>query len=369
MPFLRRNFFLETLFPKKVPYKIISVLKDEGPQKVYKALRGVLPFEQEVILKIFSKSKREAFKAEWESLVQTHSLSCCVNLLSVEQFKGNDALVMESVKGVTLWELIRKTKLSKEENGNIIKQIYKGLKELKSLDLFHGDLSLNNILITEKGEVRFIDFGKGNQKTRGTAPFAAPEILNGSGSGWASDLFSLGVIEFFLENVHQLYSLKNKPSSYFISRSSLLYEDPEKRYFPEEKYKKKEVSYIDQKIRALLHLKEKCWQTEDIPQQKKDLSSLSFTRLALMSLIWVFMSLITSAPFSSGSIKKESLLKIHTKQWFHVTLNTLKGYTPLEVPLSSGHYRLLWKTREKQGEKLLYIPPGKTLVLNDRDFF
>ena len=300
--------------------------------------------------------------------MQTSSLSCCVSLLNMEQFEGHDALVLESVRGITLWEFVQQTQLSTEENNNLMQQIYKGLKDLKELDLFHGDLSLSNILINERGEVKFIDFGKGNRKSRGTTPFVAPEILKGGGFGWTADLFSLGVIGFFLENPHRLQSLKNKLSSYFISRSPFLCEDPEKRCFPEEKYKNTNAPQLHQKVKAILHLKETCWQTEDIPRQKQKMTFAFIVKPVLLSLIWFFMSFVVNLSSSSESIKKESRLKIHTKEWFHVTLNTFKGYTPLEVPLSSGHYRLLWKSHKQQGEKILYIPPGKTLVLNDRDF-
>ena len=366
MLFLKGNLFSKTLFSKKVPYKVTSTLKNEGSGKVYKALRGTSPFQQEVILKLFPKKDREVFEAEWESLIQTSSLSCCVNLLNVEQFKKRNALILESVKGITLWELVRQTPLSKEEISSLMQQIYKGLKELKRLDLFHGDLSLSNVLINEKGEVKFIDFGTGNRKSKGTVPFVAPEILKGGGLGWTADLFSLGVIGFFLENPHQLQSLKNKLSSYFISRSPLLQEDPEKRYFPKEKYIKTKPSRLNQKIKTLLDFKETHWQTEDMPQQKQ---KISFALKPIgLSLFWIFLSFFINTPSSSKSVKRESRLKIHTKEWFHVTLNSFKGYTPLEVPLSSGHYQLLWKSHKQQGEKTLYIPPGKTLVLNDRDF-
>lgn len=360
---LKGNLFSKILFSKKTPYKIISILKNEGSKKVYKALQGAPPFQQEVILKLFPKQNQEAFEAEWESLIQTSSLSCCANLLNAEQFKKNNALILESVKGITLWELVRETSLSKEEISHLMQQIYKGLKELKKLNLFHGDLSLSNVLVNEKGEVKFIDFGKGNQKSRGTAPFTAPEILQGGGLGWTADLFSLGVIAFFLENSHQLQSLKNKLSSHFISLSPLLHEDPKKRYFPKEKYIKIKPSQLHRKAQTILNFKETHWQTEDMPQQK-----MTFVfKPAVLSLFLVFMSFFISAS-SSKSVKKESRLKIHTKEWFYVTLNTFKGYTPLEMPLSSGHYQLLWKSQKQQGEKTLYIPPGKTLVLNDRDF-
>lgn len=357
--------FKKKLFSKRVPYQIVSILKKEDPVKVYKALRGPVPFQQEVILKVFPANS-ELFKKEWESLEQTTTSSFCVKLLTVEFFRDQQALVLESLKGVTLLEFVRHCELSFEEISYLVNQIYKGLKELNSQGLFHGDLSLNNILIIEKGNIRFIDFGKGNRSHRGTLPFVAPEILKGGGPGLSSDLFSLGVIEVFLKNPHKLNSLKNKNTEYFLSRSSLLEEDPQKRHFPKEKQKDitPPLSLIN-KVKELLHFKETRWQTEDLPLPPGE--AFSFKKpLALVGL-WMFLLLTVNNTPNESAVTK-GILKIHTDQWFHVTLNNLRGYTPIETSLSPGHHKLLWKSQEKQGEKSLYIPPGKTLVLNDKDF-
>ena len=357
--------FKKQLFSEKTAYQIVSVLKAEGDVKVYKALRGPLPFRQEVILKVFPR-RSKLFRLEWESLSLASSLSYCVKLLNVEFFKGQVALVLEPVKGVTLWEFIRHYRLSQKEISHLMNQIHKGLTALASQNLFHGDLSLSNILITSKSEVRFIDFGKGNRKSKGTLPFVAPEILKGGGSGLAADLFSLGVIGFFLKNPHKLNTLKDKDPDYFIADTSLLQEDPEKRHFPASNYKDTSTFSLNHKVEELLQLKESCWKTQDFP----DSSSVSpfIRRFVFLLGTWLFLSFAANTMSSTKWISKEGFLKIHTSQWFHITLNSFKGYTPMQMPLSSGHYKLLWKSRDRQGKKLLYIPPGKTLVLNDRDF-
>ena len=357
--------FQKKLFPKRVPYRIVSVLKNDGPVKVYKALQGATFFQQEVILKVF-QDKSDLFKKEWESLKQASS-SACVKLLGVEFFKGHPALVLESIKGVTLLELIRRYALSREEISHLMSRTYRGLKSLTHQGLFHGDLSLSNILVTEKGEIQFIDFGKGNRGNRGTMPFVAPEILKGGGHGLSSDLFSLGVIEFLLENPHKLNSLKNKSQEYFLSRSSLLQEDPEKRHLKKQK-ETVTPSSLKTKVKEILLFKETSWQTEDLSPPTVT-TTFDFKKSIVFACAWLFLWIAANnIPSVHKSVATEGFLKIHTNQWFHVTLNSLRGYTPIEAPLSSGHYKLLWKSQEKKGEKLLYIPPGKTLVLNDRDF-
>lgn len=344
----------------------MSVLKNGPEFPVYKALRGVTPFQQEVILKVFPKNSKE-LQSEWESLLQTSHLKCPVQLLGLDILKDKQVLILEFIKGVTLWELIQHYKLSDGEIASLMYRIHTGLKELAEAKLFHGDLSLSNILINQKREPRFIDFGKGNFENKGTFPFIAPEILKGTAQSFATNLFALGVLEFFLQHPHQLDSLKHKPPDFFIShKNPLLHPDPEKRHFPKEKYPNLAIPSLQHKIKALLHLKETSWQTEKLPPYRPTIFKALKKPLSF-AFIWAFIGLVLNMTPTMKLQFEEGFLKIHTRQWFHVRLNHFKGYTPLKMPLSGGHYKLLWKSQNKEGEKHLYIPPGKTIVLNDRD--
>ena len=268
------------LFSKKAPYQILSVLKEKPVLKekreavrVYKALRGSPPFQQETVLKIF-EGAGPAFQAEWESLARAASLPCCVNLLGTDRFSGGRAaLVLEFVNGITLYDLIRRAKLSEQETACLMIQIYRGLKALSALGLVHGDLSLFNALLTAQGRIRFIDFGKGNGRGRGTAPFTAPEVKAGFPPDFASDLFSLGVIEFFLKN--RPPSLTPPPSDF---HSLLLHEDPKKRRFPlpapaEEEAVKIPPSLQRKAADILLSLQEERRETQDFPSAGRSASA------------------------------------------------------------------------------------------------
>lgn len=93
----------------------------------------------------------------------------------------------------------------------LIEQIAKGLLAFHRKEMLHQDLRPDNIMIDRKGMVKIIDFGAvsvaGIEESisstpdtylRGTALYSAPEYFLGEPGTVQSDLFSLGVICYFL---------------------------------------------------------------------------------------------------------------------------------------------------------------------------
>ena len=113
----------------------------------------------------------------------------------------------------------------------LIYQICDGLKYVHSQGVVHGDLKCDNILLTSKGD-RFIvgklfypipklaDFGLGqvcaNDVRAGTPGFIAPEIYEGSGLNFKTDIFALGMVMFEI-----LSGLKPLPSDLDLAKSFL----------------------------------------------------------------------------------------------------------------------------------------------------
>ena len=96
--------------------------------------------------------------------------------------------------------------LSNNQVKNFIAQILTGLSEMHSKSIWHRDVTPGNLLITEDGTVKFIDFGisklaeldKQQKHTKNvvTRNYRAPEIFFGDNkySGEALDLWSAGCI-------------------------------------------------------------------------------------------------------------------------------------------------------------------------------
>ena len=114
--------------------------------------------------------------------------------------KRNAYLVMEYVKGRTLEELNR-DEGEKNVRIRIAVKIAEILSYLHTLPtpVIHGDLKPENIIISEQGEVKLIDFGSAHlltktpEKIHSTIGCAAPEMMNGK-SGLQGDVYAFGMI-------------------------------------------------------------------------------------------------------------------------------------------------------------------------------
>ncbi len=117
-------------------------------------------------------------------------------------------IVMEYVNGETLSSFLKKKHfcISEKKICEIMKQIGEGISYLHSFGIIHRDIKPDNILITNKNEIKIIDFGLskiiGNtEKTNegyGTLHYAAPEILLRIPYGKEIDIWALGILLFYI---------------------------------------------------------------------------------------------------------------------------------------------------------------------------
>ncbi|MBI5098108.1 MAG: serine/threonine protein kinase [Nitrospirae bacterium] len=121
-------------------------------------------------------------------------------------------IVMEFVEGMDFAQFLklhRKTFI-KDENmmQGILSQILQGLYDIHNLNIIHRDLKPANIYITDEDKVKLLDFGlvkmldystvttKG--KIVGTPLFMSPEMIEGKTIDYRSDLYSFGVVLYFI---------------------------------------------------------------------------------------------------------------------------------------------------------------------------
>ena len=91
----------------------------------------------------------------------------------------------------------------------IIEQIANGLQAFHRQEMLHQDLKPENIMVTESGTWKIVDFGSTKvagiaeidspvyrQDMLGTKNYTAPEYVSGRNIGNAADIFSLGVIAY-----------------------------------------------------------------------------------------------------------------------------------------------------------------------------
>ena len=130
--------------------------------------------------------------------------------------------VFEYIEGQTLAQWAQDNpKPSLEVVRGFIEQIGKGLNAFHKMDMLHQDLRPENIMIDQSGILKIIDFGSvsiaGLQEATsetpatyllGTALYSAPEYFLAEAGTTTSELFSLGVITYFLLSGSYPYGAK-----------------------------------------------------------------------------------------------------------------------------------------------------------------
>jgi 5'-AMP-activated protein kinase, catalytic alpha subunit len=129
---------------------------------------------------------------------------------------GEVHVFMEYIRGVNLLECFfegtSKQGVSEDVVRPLFHQIISSVSALHTMNISHGDIKLENILLDENFNVRIIDFGFANHtvspKTNqpqlmsdyvGTAQYASPEILlNIPFDGKKADSWALGVVLYAL---------------------------------------------------------------------------------------------------------------------------------------------------------------------------
>ena len=116
-------------------------------------------------------------------------------------------IVMEYIEGTTLEEVGRGERLPLERALELMEQVAEALDYAHERGIVHRDIKPANIIITPDGHAKITDFGIAKlvqtQFTQpgqvlGTPAYMSPEQLSGGAVDGRSDLFSLGVILYWL---------------------------------------------------------------------------------------------------------------------------------------------------------------------------
>jgi serine/threonine-protein kinase len=128
-----------------------------------------------------------------------------VGVHDVGHAAGRPYLVMEYVHGISLRELVddRGGALEEAEAVRYGAQVAEALAYAHDQGVFHSDIKPENILVTEDGVAKAVDFGIAQTVNRtlapeeargilGTIAYLAPEVIQGTAPDARSDIYSLG---------------------------------------------------------------------------------------------------------------------------------------------------------------------------------
>ena len=187
------------------------------------------------------------------------------NICTVHEFDETEEttfISMAYIQGQSLKKKIESGPLELEEALNIATQVAEGLQEAHKKGIVHRDIKSANIMVTDRGQVKIMDFGLARTAeqtlltkdgtTMGTIAYMSPEQARGDEVDHRTDIWSFGVVLYemltgrlpFKGDNEQavLYSiLKEKPESISnlkenipVSIEQVVYKalekDPDKRY-------------------------------------------------------------------------------------------------------------------------------------------
>jgi len=189
-------------------YRIIEKLGGGGMGIVYKAQH--IELERFVALKMMNPALAQddrylrRFKEEARALAQLNN----PNIVIVHDLLDTESglfIVMEFVEGITLADkLLQVGPILYEEAMPIFKQALTAMGYAHQAGVIHRDIKPNNIMVTEKGTIKVMDFGLAKIQqgigltksgyTFGTPPYMSPEQVNGLiNVDHRSDIYSLGM--------------------------------------------------------------------------------------------------------------------------------------------------------------------------------
>ena len=197
-------------------YEIVSAIGAGGMGEVYRAKHvklgrdvaiKVLPSElasDPERLKRFEREARSASALNHPNIVTIYDIA---------EHEGTTYIAMELVEGRTLRELVRDGPLPVAKTISFAAQICEGLSKAHAASIVHRDLKPDNLMVTDDGLVKILDFGLAKPIGRGmdsklttltkatadgvivgTPYYMSPEQAASHPVDHRSDQFSFGVV-------------------------------------------------------------------------------------------------------------------------------------------------------------------------------
>lgn len=221
-------------------YKIIEELGRGGMGVVYKAedtklkRRVAIKFLPHHISAIGEEKERFAIEAQAAAALSHPNIA---HIYAIEEAGGETFIVMEYIEGKELKDLIGDSSerhLPVDDAVHYAIQIVEGLKAAHGKGIVHRDIKSTNIMVTESGQIKIMDFGLAKMQgmsqltkagsTTGTTAYMSPEQVRAEQVDHRTDIWSLGVLLY--EMVSGQFPFKGEYEQAILY--AILNEEPEK---------------------------------------------------------------------------------------------------------------------------------------------
>ena len=179
-------------------YKIIRQLSDRTDGLSYQAwddhssrtvvlrrVAGKMANNEKVMVNYAMEQKRLA-------LHDPHHATC---YFGTEEFDGDLFFVREYIEGRSLAEMLAEEPLGRMEFYKLAIQIIQGLKNTHEFGVVHGRLKADNVIVSERGQIRLIETGLPFVDSKySNLPYRSPELRDNVQTSEAGDIFSAGVL-------------------------------------------------------------------------------------------------------------------------------------------------------------------------------
>lgn len=201
-------------------YEVVSEIGAGGMGKVL--LARDLKLNRMVALKTLLAVHRENSERRQRFFLEAQAASALnhpniITIYDILSEPEREIMVMEYVQGKTLVELIPKGGMRPQQSVDIAAQVADALEAAHGAGIVHRDLKPGNIMVTDKGLVKILDFGLAKREDlmpsddpdatalapltsegtiMGTVAYMSPEQASGKRVDGRSDIFSFGAVMY-----------------------------------------------------------------------------------------------------------------------------------------------------------------------------
>ncbi|MBQ8571348.1 MAG: serine/threonine protein kinase [Kiritimatiellae bacterium] len=200
----------DMLGPDPTRYTLINLIGTGGTGSVFLARDKFL--EMDVAIKVINPdllsdpAVMASFKDEARITMQL-SHTGILRFYNFSTYNGCYYMVMEVLHGKSLRDILASNgPMDVESVLQVLLEAARPIDYVHSHNVIHKDLKPENIVITDAGEVKIIDFGTAtlhnkiheNDVIVGTPEFMSPEQFRGDIVGPAGDIYALGIIAYMM---------------------------------------------------------------------------------------------------------------------------------------------------------------------------